>query len=94
MPLCLLFVGEAAAQVVQGRVTDAASGETLPMAHVYYADRREQAVETDLEGRYRIPYRRGTLVFSMVGYDTKAVEVRRAQRLDVRLREKFADMRE
>ena len=94
LPLCLLFVGEAAAQVVQGRVTDAASGETLPMAHVYYADRREQAVETDLEGRYRIPYRRGTLVFSMVGYDTKAVEVRRAQRLDVRLREKFADMRE
>lgn len=92
--LCLLLVGRAAAQVVQGRVTDAASGETLPMAHVYYADRREQAVETDLEGRYKIPLRRGTLVFSMVGYETQAVEVKRAQRLDVRLREKFADMQE
>lgn len=92
--LCLLLAGRAAAQVVQGRVTDAASGETLPMAHVYYADRREQAVETDLEGHYKIPFRRGTLVFSMVGYETQAVEVKRAQRLDVRLREKFADMQE
>ena len=86
--LCLLLTGRAVAQVVQGRVTDAATGETLPMAHVYYADRRAEAVATDMDGRYRIPFRNGTLVFSMVGYDTRAVEVKRAQRLDVRLKEK------
>ena len=91
---CWLLVGGAVAQVVQGRVTDSATGETLPMAHVYYSDRRDEAVETDLEGRYKIAFRRGTLVFSMIGYDTRAVEVKRAQRLDVRLREKYADMQE
>lgn len=92
--LCLLLTGRAVAQVVQGRVTDAATGETLPMAHVYYADRRAEAVATDMDGRYRIPFRSGTLVFSMVGYDTRAVEVKRAQRLDVRLKEKYSDMQE
>lgn len=92
--LCLLLTGRAVAQVVQGKVTDAATGETLPMAHVYYADRRAEAVATDMDGRYRIPFRNGTLVFSMVGYDTRAVEVKRAQRLDVRLKEKYSDMQE
>ena len=92
--LCLLLVGRVCGQVVQGRVTDAVSGETLPTVHVYYTDQREQAVETDLEGRFKLPFRRGTLVFSMIGYDTRMVEVKNARRLDVRLSEKSSEMKE
>lgn len=92
--LCLLVVAQVAAQVVQGRVTDSHTGETLPGVHVYYAEHRDQAVETDLEGRYRLTFHRGTLLFTMVGYDTQAVEVSRAQRLDVRLKEKASALQE
>ena len=66
--LCLIAVNRSIAQVVQGRVVDATSGEGLPTVYVYYADKRSDAVETDLQGRYRIPFRRGTLMFSLVGY--------------------------
>ena len=92
--LCLIAVNRSIAQVVQGRVVDATSGEGLPTVYVYYADKRSDAVETDLQGRYRIPFRRGTLMFSLVGYESRAVEVRKVQRLDVRLREKHSSLRE
>ncbi|MGN0234274.1 MAG: DUF5686 family protein [Bacteroidaceae bacterium] len=87
-------MGKTFAQVVQGRVVDASSGEALPLVYVYYADRRSEVVETDMQGRYSIPFRRGTLMFSMVGYESRAVEIRRAQKMDVRLREKHASLKE
>lgn len=90
----MLTVSKTFAQVVQGRVVDASSGEVLPLVYVFYADKRSEVVETDLQGRYRIPFRKGTLMFSMVGYESRAVEIKRAQKLDVRLREKHSSLKE
>lgn len=92
--LCLLLVCRLSAQVLQGKVTALSTGEALPGVHVYYADSKGAAVTTDTEGRYRIPCRQGTLLFTMIGFDTQAVEVSKARRLDVRLREKSSALQE
>ena len=75
--LCLLVLlggGRAAAQMVQGVVTDAGNGETLPTVHVYYEDDKSTLVQTDINGKYKIAFRKGTLVFSMMGFDTQKIK--------------------
>ena len=92
--ITLLCVAHAVAQVVQGVVTDAATGETLPMVHVYYADDTSTLVQADINGRYRIAFRPGILHFSMMGFETRAFEVKSAQRLNVKLREATSSLKE
>ncbi len=92
--ISLLCVARAAAQLVQGVVSDGDSRVTLPGVHVYYADDKSTLVQTDINGKYRIAFRRGTLVFSMIGFDTKMVEVKSAQKLDVKLKETTSSLRE
>ena len=69
----VLCVASSLAQYVQGRVTDAATGEPLPTAYVYYEGQTHTATQADLDGNYRIRYRKGKLVFSMMGFETKMV---------------------
>lgn len=86
--ISLLCVVRAAAQYVQGVVSEASTGETLPGVHVYYMDDKSTMVQTDINGKYKIAFRRGTLVFSLIGFDLKALEVKEAQKLNVKLTEK------
>ena len=95
--LCLLVLlggGRAAAQMVQGVVTDAGNGETLPTVHVYYEDDKSTLVQTDINGKYKIAFRKGTLVFSMMGFDTQKIKVAAAQKLNVKLHEMASSLKE
>lgn len=83
-----------AAQLVQGEITDQTTGETLPMVHVYYMDDKSTLVQSDINGKYKIAFRPGTLVFSMVGFELKAIEVKKAQKLNVVLQDKASSLKE
>ena len=80
--------------MVQGVVTEATTGEPLPAVHVYYMDDKSTLVQTDINGRYKIAFRPGTLVYSMMGFDTKALEIKEAQRLNVKLQETLSSLKE
>lgn len=82
------------AQFVQGEVTDNATDEPLPGVYVYYMDDKSTMVHTDIHGKYKIAYRRGSLVFSMMGFDLKAMEVKEAGRLNVKLSETASSLTE
>ena len=96
--LFFLFISvgftQLAAQLVQGEVTDATLGETLPTVHVYYQDDKSTLVQTDINGKYKIAFRKGTLVFSMMGFDTKTVKIDKPQKLNVKLQEMASSLKE
>ena len=83
----LLCVAAVLAQYVQGTVTDVATGEPLPAVYVYYEGDSHAVTQTDTDGNYRIRFRKGKLVFSMMSFETKMIPVSKAQRLNVKLRE-------
>lgn len=87
--VCRLF-----AQTVYGVVTDADTSEPLPAVHVYYLTDPRLIVQTDVNGNYRIPFRKGTLVFSMMGFHKQAIEVGKSQKLNVRMRESSSSLGE
>jgi hypothetical protein len=62
---------------LSGRVTDAASGESLPGVNVYDARQRYGAV-TDVNGRYslNLPDGEYRIIFSFIGYQRKELTVR------------------
>lgn len=79
-----LFVACAAAQSVTGVVTNAISGEPVPFANVFYeGDKR--TVQADEEGKFSIPFKKGKLYVSSIGFDSKSYRVDKAQRLEARL---------
>lgn len=82
------------AQVVQGTVTDAQTGETLPSVRIFYQGDTRSLTTSNLKGQYRIPFRKGDLVFSMVGYETKIVSVKSAQRINVKMRSTESSLQE
>ena len=90
----MLGTATALAQYVQGVVKDKETDDILPMVHVYYKDDKRSVVQTDLEGRYRIRFRKGTLVFSMAGFTPQEIKVDKAQRLNVTLRETQSALQE
>lgn len=83
--LMLVFGLRAGAQLVQGTVTDAATGEPLPGARVFYQNDRRSLVVSNIDGKYKIAFRKGDLVFSMVGFETKIVHVTSSQKLNVKM---------
>lgn len=87
--LTLLVAIRMAAQMVTGVVTDKEFNEPVPGVRIHYADDKRTMVVSDINGKYRIPARRGDLVFSIIGYDHHIVTVKEAadQRIDVRLTE-------
>ncbi len=91
--LFVLASAAAFAQSVSGKVTDAASGEALPGVSVTVKGTAGGAV-TDGTGMYKISADNGaTLVFSTIGYRTKAVAVAGAS-LNVSLSEDVAQLEE
>lgn len=82
------------AQFVQGTVTDSNTGETLPGVHVYYQDDKKTLVTTNINGRYKIAYRKGKLLFSMMGYDSQIISTTAPQKLNVKLSESSSSLKE
>lgn len=86
--LMLLCGFRVCAQYVQGTISDAVTGETLPGARVYYENDRRSLVASNSNGYYKIAFRKGgDLVVSMIGYETKVIHVTSAQKLNVKMKE-------
>lgn len=90
----LLCSFDVCAQFVQGTITDAATGETLPGARVFYQNDKRTLVASNINGQYKIAFRKGDLVFSMIGFETKIVHVSSAQKLNVKMVETTSSLKE
>ncbi|MCF0197762.1 MAG: carboxypeptidase-like regulatory domain-containing protein [Bacteroidaceae bacterium] len=91
----MMAVLKASAQLITGTVTDTEFGDPLPGVHIFFADDKNTLVTSDINGNYRIAARKGDLVFSMVGFDTKIVPVLgRAQKVDIRMVETASALNE
>ena len=90
LSLCALLVALGLeAQPLTGRVVDSGSGESLPMAHVYYKQ-LGKGVTTDMGGRFRIERLVGqTLTISLMGYEPYELRItaKTANVLTIKLRE-------
>jgi hypothetical protein len=73
LSLCLYCVGQQT-YTVTGRLTDAATGESLIGSTVMSG---EKGTVTDIDGNYslQLPAGEKTIIFSYVGYDPKSVEL-------------------
>jgi Ca-activated chloride channel family protein len=89
-------VAERDTAAITGRILDK-SGQTLPGATVALKGTK-LAVAAAADGGFslRLPQgvQRGTLVVSMVGYQSKEVAVRRGQRVEIRLAESTTELKE
>ena len=87
--------GLQAQTVVQGRVSDAATGEALAFVHVLAAGERE-GTTTDIDGRFRLVVRSlpVDLQFSYVGYAAATVTVTDQEPLKVPLQRTAVQLRE
>lgn len=85
----ILFCGfRVCAQYVQGTISDAVTGESLPGARVYYENDKRSLVASNNNGYYKIAFRKGgDLVVSMIGYETKVIRVTSAQKLNIKMKE-------
>jgi TonB-linked SusC/RagA family outer membrane protein len=87
--LALLLSAGGFAQIqVQGVVTTAETGETLPGVNVVVKN-STRGTTTDLDGKYFIDLQAGdrTLIFSYTGFDTQEVEIAGRQTINVVLNE-------
>ena len=82
-------IGAIAQTTVSGRVTDAATGDPLPLVTVLIKG-QQRGSTTDLDGNYRIEvsneqFASGTLVFSFIGYQKSEVAIGQRATIDVAL---------
>lgn len=88
--LFLLSGGSLIAQVsITGTVSDARSGEALPMVNVLL-EGQSRGSATDLDGRFRIEvsdeaFQTGTLTFSFIGYQKKRIPISEQTVINVEL---------
>ena len=85
--LCLLSAIVMHAQKIQGVVTDAETGDSIPMASVVYQG-HHVAVVSDVNGHYTIDRHEGwNITFSAVGYKSRLVAVtsKTKSRLNIKL---------
>ncbi len=80
--------------MVHGVVSEAGTGETLPMVYVYYQDDKSTLVQSDINGNYKIAFRKGNLVFSMMGFDSQIIKISEPQKLNVKLQESASSLKE
>lgn len=83
LTLCLCAALVVQAQNLTGTVVDNKTGEKLPFVNVV----RENggATQTNTDGRFTLPFRKGKVRFSMIGYETKTVDIERAGDITVKL---------
>lgn len=93
--LLFLVVVRMAAQLITGTVTDKEFGEPMPGVHIYFVDDKRTMVVSDINGNYKIAARKGTLLFSIVGFDRYMVEVEgKSQKMNVKLTETASALNE
>ena len=75
----MLCASGLAQTVIEGKVTDADSGDPIPFASVYFLG-TTKGVATDFDGFYKIigDAETDTLVVSYIGYETKKRFMKRA----------------
>lgn len=86
--LFLFCIPCASAQQIKGVVTDSITKEPLMYVSVYYQEDKAVGIVTGVDGDYRLTARPngGTLVFSSIGYVTKAIKIKSGtQTLNVQL---------
>ncbi len=99
MPILLLssLLSSAQSTRVQGRITDAETGESLPFVNVIFAGIKT-GTTTDFDGYYILEttQRVDSIIFSYVGYDKiiRAVEQGQSQTINVQLKASSAELRE
>lgn len=72
--------------LVQGKVSDFTTGESLPGVNVSIKNSQIGTV-TDIDGNYRILAEKSSvLVYSFIGYATQEVQLNEEERVDVRLK--------
>ncbi|MDG1260323.1 MAG: carboxypeptidase-like regulatory domain-containing protein, partial [Flavobacteriales bacterium] len=78
--LLACLVGHGQKTAVSGKVTDAATGETLPFVNVVFVDTKS-GTTTDLDGNYSIEtyYASDSLRVSFIGYETQTKKVKKDQ---------------
>ncbi len=84
MPLSAL--ASSPAEKLSGTVTDKVTREALAGVAVYFEDATNGTI-TDADGRYSlaVPAKGGTVVFSMLGYETKKLQFSGQVKLDVQM---------
>ena len=83
LTLCLCAALVVQAQNLTGTVVDKKTGEKLPFVNV--VREKGAATQTNTDGRFTLPFRKGKVRFSMIGYETKTVDVERAGDITVQL---------
>ena len=86
--LACVLVTPISAQQIYGVITDADTGDSIPLASVLYKG-HQQAVVSDISGKYRIDRHEGwNLTFSAVGYKSRILPVtnKTKSRLNIKLK--------
>lgn len=65
-----------AQQMVSGMVVDSKTGEKLPFVNVIYTN--GGGTQTDFDGHFTLPFKAGRLRFSVIGYETKTINLKTA----------------
>lgn len=65
-----------AQQMVSGVVVDSKTGEKLPFVNVIYTS--GGGTQTDFDGHFTLPFKAGRLRFSVIGYETKTINLKSA----------------
>lgn len=75
--LLVVSVGMACAQrMISGVVVDSKTGEKLPFVNVIYTN--GGGTQTDFDGHFTLPFKVGRLRFSVIGYETKTINIKTA----------------
>ena len=73
----MMSVSVACAQkMVSGVVVDSKTGEKLPFVNVIYTS--GGGTQTDFDGHFTLPFKVGRLRFSVIGYETKTINLKTA----------------
>lgn len=65
-----------AQQMVSGIVLDSKTGEKIPFVNVNYTN--GGGTQTDFDGHFTLPFKAGKLRFSVIGYETKTINLKSA----------------
>ena len=82
--IALLATLTAMAQTITGVVIDAKTKEKLPFVNVVAA--KGKGTQTDVDGRFSLPFRAGKLRFSTIGYETENVKVTKPGKITVKMK--------
>lgn len=63
-----------AQRMLSGTIVDSKTGETLPFVNIVFTN--GGGTQSDMDGKFKIPFRQGKLRVSFIGYETKTFSVK------------------